>query len=363
MLIPFDDYPVHQTPLPLAQSGFGSPDHYDRFWFNGFRDDLMFGVAFCSYPNRQIMDGAFSVLRDGRQTSLYVSGRANPDPTDTRMGPLRIEIVEPMRVNRVIVDAPEHGIGADLRYTAKTPVFEEARQTSFAGSRLVMDCTRATQWGTWTGSIEIDGERIDLGPGIRATKDRSWGQRSTPGVGLGAPSIPKGLFFLWAPVHFEDHCFHYLVFENPDGSRWVQDAAVVPMLSDEAGAVIRPARVEHTIEWAPGERRAAAAEFEVHFLDGKIERLGLRPLMTFRMKGLGYGHPRWAHGAWHGEVAVGVERIDAESVNPLSPENIHVQQLVRAEWRGQQGLGVLEQIVVGPYPQYGFRDFLGGGVS
>jgi hypothetical protein len=58
MLIAVVDYPVHQTPLPLAQAGSGNPNFYDRFWFNGFREELILGVAFCSYPNKQIMDGA-----------------------------------------------------------------------------------------------------------------------------------------------------------------------------------------------------------------------------------------------------------------------------------------------------------------
>jgi hypothetical protein len=75
MLIPFDDYPVHQTSLPLAQTGSGNPHQYDRFWFNGFREDVMFGIAFCSYPNRELMDGAFSVAHNGRQHSVFASCR------------------------------------------------------------------------------------------------------------------------------------------------------------------------------------------------------------------------------------------------------------------------------------------------
>ena len=94
MLIPFDDYPVHQTSLPLAQSGSGNPHQYDSFWFNGFREDVMFGVAFCSYPNRELMDGAFSVVHDGRQHSVFASGRIKADRVDTSMGPIRIEVLE-----------------------------------------------------------------------------------------------------------------------------------------------------------------------------------------------------------------------------------------------------------------------------
>ncbi|MCP3810957.1 hypothetical protein NLX62_01155 [Mycobacteriaceae bacterium Msp059] len=362
MLIAFDDYPVHQTALPLAQCGNGNPNHYDRFWFNGFRDDLMFGVAFCVYPNRQIMDGAFSVVREGHQRSVFASGRINPDPLDTQIGPIRIEVIEPMRVNRVIVNAPKHGVVADLTYTAATDAIEETRQISYQGARLFMDATRATQWGTWTGHIEIEGETIDL-KDTYATKDRSWGARSAHGWTDGAPALPPQVLFLWAPIHFERHCFHYLVFENPDGTSWARDARVVAKRTthgvESDAAPIALARVEHRVDWAPGRRRSRSATLLTHALDGTVDELTLEPIATFQMKGIGYGHPLWGHGSWHDELAVGGESYDVDALDPLAPENLHVQQLVRATWRGEQGLGVLEQVMIGPFPHYGFPDFLG----
>lgn len=366
MLTPFDDYPVHQTPLPLAQAGFGNPYHYDRFWFNGFREDLMFGVAFCSYPNRQIMDGAFSVLHGAHQHSVFASGRINPDPVDTGMGPIRIEVVEPMRVNRVLVDAPEHGLVADLTYTANTAAVEEVRQIKYDGARLFMDSTRATQWGTWTGTLQVEAQDIDLGEGIYATKDRSWGARTIHGPYGGATQVPTQVLFLWAPIHFDDECFHFLVFENPDGSQWAHDALVVPKIAPGAPVVgsgttpTRLARVEHFIDWVPGTRRSRGATLVTHTLDGTSDEMRIEPLMTFQMKGIGYGHPVWGHGEWHDELAVGGESYEEGSQDWLSPENLHVQQLVQASWRGKRGLGVLEQVVVGPHHRYGFADFLGG---
>jgi hypothetical protein len=35
MLSRYDDYPVHQTPEPIAQPATTDRNVYDRYWFNG----------------------------------------------------------------------------------------------------------------------------------------------------------------------------------------------------------------------------------------------------------------------------------------------------------------------------------------
>ena len=73
MLTPFDDYPVHQTPLPIAHPASGDPNHYDRFWFNGYTEDFYFAAGMAVYPNRGIIDAAFAVVHDGIQRSVFAS--------------------------------------------------------------------------------------------------------------------------------------------------------------------------------------------------------------------------------------------------------------------------------------------------
>jgi len=147
VLTPFDDYPVHQTPLPIAHAGGGHPDFYDRFWFNGYTEDYYFAVALAIYPNRGIIDAAFAVVHDGWQRSLFASGRMPLDPTQTRVGPIGIDITEPLRVNRVRVDSADLGITADLEFRARTAAFSEPRQTLLDGTKPVMDVTRLAAAG------------------------------------------------------------------------------------------------------------------------------------------------------------------------------------------------------------------------
>src|SRR3954465_15986728 len=75
MLTPFDDYPLHQTSQPVAHTAQSSLNHYDRYFFNGYSRDgsFYFGAALGLYPNRKVMDAAFSVLRDGEELSVIAS--------------------------------------------------------------------------------------------------------------------------------------------------------------------------------------------------------------------------------------------------------------------------------------------------
>ncbi|CAN5788532.1 MAG: hypothetical protein ACR2HP_04165 [Ilumatobacteraceae bacterium] len=367
MLTPFDDYPVHQVPLPIAHAATGDPNHYDRYWFNGFTEDRYFAVAMGRYPNRGVMDAAFAVVHDGVQRSVFVSGRAPVDPAVTAIGPVRIEVVEPLRTSRIVVDAPEHGLAADLTFTARTAAFEEPRQTHHRGTRLFMDATRMTQWGSWTGTLEVEGRPVEIVAGMRGTKDRSWGIRpvGAPAAAAPAPTDPQ-FFFLWAPLHFDDTCLHFLVFEDADGHRWAQTAAMLQVIGPDGPTWGPEAAFEvlaggdHDVRWATGLRRAGSADLHLRRRDGERIDVALEPTLTFRMRGAGYTHPRFGHGHWHDELVVAGEQHSVEELDSLDPSSIHVQQVMRATWGERTGLGVLEQLVFGRHESSGFQDLLDG---
>ena len=99
MLSKFDDYPIHQTSQPIAQTATGDRNAYDRYWFNGYQDDgeFYFGIGAALYPNLGILDCGLSIVRDGEQHAFHASRRAPQEPTDLRIGPFEIDVLEPMR--------------------------------------------------------------------------------------------------------------------------------------------------------------------------------------------------------------------------------------------------------------------------
>jgi len=372
MLNKLDDYPIHQTPEPIAHPATSDRNVYDRTWFNGYANDgsYYFGIGMAIYPHRGILDCAFSVVEQGgRQHCFYGSRRAPLERTDMSVGPFRIEIIEPMKRVRVVLEDNKSGVSCDLTFSARTASIQEGRQTLWSGARRVMDATRFDQFGRWNGVVRHpDGEIKVSDDMCFGTKDRSWGVRRVgePETG-GAPVMPGGIFFLWAPLVWDDHISHAIFFDGPKGEALVREGIVAPLYKSEAdvpgvedGRDQRMATARHRVTYVPGTRLASSAEIDLVDHDGQTRTIELEPVLKFQMKGLGYTHPEWGQGMWKGELETGGESFDPRQVDPLQPENIHVQQVVRANDGARQGIGVLEQICIGPYAPSGFADYFDG---
>lgn len=370
VLTPHDDLPLHQTPEPLARVATAAADHYDRYFFNGHTADgsLFFAAAMGHYPNRDVADAAFCVVHEGLQHSVFASGRC-PRDRATRVGPIRVEVLEGLRTLRVTVEPNETGVVADVTFRARTPAVEEPRQTVVRDDRLVMDYTRLTQWGTWEGVVGHGARRHDVDPRhVRGVRDRSWGIRPVgdPTPTNAPPSIPQ-VFWLWAPLHFDEVCTHLATFEHADGRPWLASGAVVPVL-DHPGAptwgLDEPAREMATIRreltWRPGTREMATAALELVEFGGDTHRIELERHLSFRMRGVGYLHPTFRHGSAHGELTVGAETLDLADLDPRDPANIHIQTVVTARWGDRVGTGVLEQLVIGPHEPTGLTGIVDG---
>ena len=343
----------------------GDANRYDRFFFNGYNasGSLYLGVAMGLYPVRETIDSSFSVILDGgEQVNVHASGRCPLDRTQTAVGPITVRILEPMRVHQIIVESPEHGLRADLTFTASTQPVEELPFTLRHGARVVFDYTRLTQWGTWQGWIEVDGRRVEVSSDeVTGSRDRSWGVRA---VGQQVPGPASGLrqfYWLWAPTNFSELCTHFDVNEVADGSRWHESGFIVP----KDGTEPRWAEPTYRIEWTPGTRHAASFAVDLQPKDGPLYTVELEPFLTFQMVGIGYGHPERGHGRWHSDLSVVGDRWALPVANPLAPTSIHIQALSRATLLvdgvvTDRGTGILEQLVIGPHEPSGLSGLLDG---
>lgn len=363
MLTKGDEYPIHQTPEPVAFSG-SDRNFYDRYFFNGYSRDgsVFFAAALGVYPHLNIMDGAVSILKDGRQRNLHVSRILGMERLDTRVGPLSVEVLEPLKAIHLRLEETE-GLSLDVRFDGRHFPIEEPRFTYRQGPRMLIDCTRMTQNGGWNGHLSVDGERLEVA-GFYGTRDRSWGVRPI-GERDTQPVVPvqkPQYYWLWAPVNLPQVAHFFHVNEDSLGAPWNTRSVLAP-----EGGVREGLRHLHRpnfeVDWVPGTRRVQSAVLRAGDPDGGEHVLTYQPFDVFQMKGIGYGHPKWGHGVFHGGYAQ--ERIDFTPAEmPWDQlDNLHIQALAKITHTtpdgGQSsGIGVVEQLCLGPHGPNGWKDIV-----
>lgn len=359
MLTKGDDFPLHQTSEPIAFAGTDR-NFYDRYFFNGYTPDgsVFFAAAMGFYPQLGIVDAGFCVIVGGVQHNLRASRRSGGERLDLSVGPIAVRIDAPLEVVTLRIAANDGPLTAELTFTGRHFPIEEPRFIRRNGTRLFMDYTRMTQNGRWSGWLAVDGQRVDADPGWTGTRDRSWGVRP---VGASEPQPPpegnfNQFFWLWTPCNFGDCSLFFHSNDDGAGNPWNRRAVIVR----DGGTEQHFDAATFGAEWLPGSRRIATMTADL----GSGRSLTLAPTSpVFAMSGLGYTHPLWGHGLDHGpELAVAHDRLaeaDRSWGNPLA---MHIQALVTAELTDggstHRGVGVLEQLFVGPHTPTGLTGLM-----
>ena len=352
-----DDYPLHQTPEPVAYAGTDR-NFYDRYFFNGYGPDgaNFFAAAFGVYPHLNVADAHFCVIRDGVQHNLHASRELGMERMDLEVGPIKIEILEPLKSLRVTVAG--EGISAEITFTGRAFPIEEPRFIHRIGPRTFMDYTRLTQNGHYSGWIEVDGVRTPLHPATVGTRDRSWGVRpvgSRDEQPHGTGVVP-GFFWQWTPLNFEHSSVFFHTCGDAQGEVW--NSRAVAAVDGGDAVSFHETTGTMSAPLTPGTRWPKDGVLTIAGVDGP-ETIRLEPIARFQMRGLGYTSPKWGHGLWHGPLVVEREDFGLAQTDPASMDNFHVQLLSRAtsDKRGA-GFGVFEQLIIGPYAPMGLTSFM-----
>jgi len=359
-----DEYPIHQLPEPVATAG-SDRNFYDRFFFNGYSEDgsVFFAAAMGVYPHLNIIDGAISILKDGKQHSVHLSRPLGMERMDMHVGPLSVEIVEPLKRVRIALTETE-GIALDVSFKGRAFPIEEPRFTYRQGPRMLIDCTRMRQNGHWSGTASVDGAEVKISAWA-GTRDRSWGTRPI-GAQDPQPLVPAQMpqfYWIWTPLNFENLSLFFHVNDDGDGNSWnTKSVMMMDGAAQGEGVVMKAPKMDVT--YAPGTRRMVDATLHVQDNAGRDHEVSFEPLGKFLMKGIGYGHPEWRHGAHHGEqLAMTREDLEPDKAPWQQPDNLHIQEIVRATHTGpggesSVGIGAFEQLFLGPHAPSGFRDIL-----
>ena len=360
MLTKGDDYPLHQTPEPMALSG-GNRNFYDRYFFNGYSDDgnIFFAADLGVYPQLDIMDAAFCVSIDGKQHNLRASKRMSSERLDLTVGPITVSIVEPLQKLRLTVAGNDSAITADILFTARHQPIEEPRFIRRDGPRLQMDYTRMTQNGGWSGTITVDGQSIDIGHCL-GTRDRSWGIRAIGAAESQPP--PAGAFpqfwWLWTPLNFDQHACFFHSNDDGEGAAWNRRGVVDPI--GGKAHEFEPEALD--LSYHSGSRRIKQVQLDTGSGTLLISPRTGSSARTFYMSGLGYLHPVWGHGMDHGDIEVAHDVITLDPAPAIDMTTIHIQALSDAvltvDGREHRGVGVVEQLFIGPHVTSGLTGLM-----
>jgi hypothetical protein len=357
---------IVDTFATVAESDFSWTE---KIWTSIARTDgslqLDFGLG--KYHNRGIIDGFGGISRGREQWTVRGSRELDSAPEDTAVGPVRYEIVEPLRQVRVRLEPNDvQPISFDVVLSGVTPPFFEERNLvrNRRTGRVDVDVIRYHQGGWASGAVTVGGETHEVRPedwfGFR---DHSWGVRQSVGAAppdlirgnsTSAPHATKG-GMKWTPAFLRrpDGSYYEMAVFVAEGL-WGYTSAYV---NDADGTQLRVRRAEPRIEYDPRTRFVRGGELRLTMDSGEERVIEVEALgdSGFFLKTAGYGS--WAghiHGAWKGPL-----HVDGEYIPDCWDEE-HLRSLgqfrdtpVRVRDGDAVGHGIMESIISGVWPELG----------
>ncbi len=368
-LSPFDDYPFHQAPTPFATAATSDAHYNDGYFCAFYAPGWYFFSGLRLHPNVNVIDGWAAVTHDNRQTVVRASRALHPRYGELAVGPVRYEIIEPMKRLRIVAGANPAGVEFDVVLEAQSLPFVEDRYQHFKFGAVVNDLIRYTQVCRASGQASVDGQRIDI-RNWHAIRDHSWGVRSSMAVPTGIKGTDREdelaerrALRMWVPFEVADHCGFYNTHENEAG----QPLDFEGRLDYADGRSVRLTAVRHELDYLAGTRRPAGGRIELDGEDGVTRHYTLRLAGTpADVQGGGY-YRGWRDGLGPG-IYRGAEVMEHDSydVSPGSatsgPPHVPSQhRLGPTEYPmemigpgGAAGMAHFEHTLSGAYPRYGF---------
>lgn len=371
---PLDEYPIHQAPVSMAYPATTDKDFYDRNIFQVIphgNHDVQMICGFGVYPNLGVQD-AFACIRVGtKQYSTRASDAFDDDRMKMHVGPIRIEIIEPLNKVRVICERqagdPANGddtVAFDLTWTAAVPMHDEEFHQMRTGNRMLIQAQRFVGIGYWEGEMSVAGQSWTVDHNDwTGTRDRSWGIRPSGEAvppGRWAAEIPPKLYHFWIPMRFADFSTFLIVQEDPNGFRTLNEAVRLWGEASEQGTE-QLGWPRFKVDYISGTRLPHGCAIDFQLRNGDPLRMDIEVLGSMALHlGCGYGADvDWSHGQWKGRDWVDSVMYDLEdpAIKPRIPFGV-IDHIAKATIGDQVGYGIFEHGSVGRHDPSGFADLM-----
>ena len=145
-------------------------------------DDMILNTGRAVYPHDGRRTAFAGVVAQGSLHAHRAAEALAPgdDPDRPDVGPVRIEVIEPLRRVRLVLDDPGSPVSFDLVYEARfAPVATERNRIEVKGE-VVTDYMNFFQSGRYSGVVSVDG-RDTVVRDRAGFRDRGWGMRKHEG--------------------------------------------------------------------------------------------------------------------------------------------------------------------------------------
>lgn len=351
-----DEYFNHQVPFPHAMVGTSDPNWRERYWIS-IQDvraqDFILSAGLGKYPNQDVMEGFVIAQAGTTQRNLRLSRQLLPQVDSMAVGPLSVEVLEPLKTLRFRIEENAAGVRGEFTWHSAMPSMLEGRHFEINRARVSHDLARYVQLGRVDGVLHIGDKRFTLDPeSTWGERDHSWGLRPmAPFPGEPPTQSADWNFLAFCPIQFPDFSVHFYLFEAQAGRPTHLSASIVYKDDREDDDSIEA--VDHDFRWVPdapvltlSSGRISLRLFSGQRIDIDIEALGPRVYL----KGGGYGvdHGRWKGGS-HSEHEVW-DLSDAEKLRGYALSSS--DHLIRARSGNQTGYGIIEYMVRRGHQRY-----------
>lgn len=306
MLSPLDESFMHQAAVPFAQTVVSDHRFFDRMWLAGHtKDHVHFLMGMAAYKNTNSFDGYFTVIKDNRQHNLRLARPLLPNPADTSVGPMTVEILRPLEQLRITV-APGEGydFAADLVFTGTVPASLEAPHHSRMNGAITQNYMRFDQLGKIDGWLEVAGERIVVDSWFGA-RDHSWGVRPGQGGYDALTALPDPNSnphdvgaghdgFLVVVLWFDMPSIggYLMKMENGVGDTLYSHGRVLKR-QDGGFHEVETTRIEHDLQFIGDTRTSSGGTITIDTTEGEtmvIEVESLVPTICYKGTGYDFGY-------------------------------------------------------------------------
>jgi len=369
MLTKYDEFLCHQIVSTFDHVETSAREWTERIWFcaHDTKGDFILVVGFGYYPNRNVIDAFVCLAVEGKtQHVVRASRELRPRIDEVTVGPFSWEVIEPMKRVKAALADNEYGVSYDILFDGTMPPTEEGQFYRSRG-RVVENIDRYWQVGKPSGWIKVGGQTHKIDPGSwRTERDHSWGIRrgalDYQETGVQPGDIPVGFFYSGASMQFDDWGAMYHVRQNWDGEVTSFSGGIFyPFGSGKEE--LRLASVDHDFTFRtdiPGTRQASGGSVTLNAVDGLTRKVSIRPLGVIYIGTGGYSYANYrgfTHGLW-----MGPSWMDGFTLDISNPEVIReitqLDELIcQVECDGQVGYGMVEVMLIGKYPKYGYQGY------